>query len=55
MAGLNLQLIKKETPAQVFSCEFYEISENTFFYRTPLVAASAVTGNSESQMVFPNI
>ena len=27
--------------AQVFSCEFCEISENTFFHRTPLVAASA--------------
>ena len=26
--------------AQVFSCEFYEISKNTFSYRTPLVAAS---------------
>ena len=33
-------LIKKETLAQVFSCEFCEISKNTFFYRTPLVAAS---------------
>ena len=32
--------IKKETLAQVFSCEFYEISNNTFFYRTPPVAAS---------------
>ena len=31
---------KKETLAQVFSCEFYEISKNTFFYRTPPVAAS---------------
>ena len=30
---------KKETLAQVFSCEFCEISKNTFFYRTPLVAA----------------
>ena len=27
--------IKKETVAQVFSCEFCEISRNTFFYRTP--------------------
>ena len=26
--------------AQVFSCEFCEISKNTFFLRTPLVAAS---------------
>ena len=24
-------LIKKETPTQVFSCEFYEIFKNTFF------------------------
>ena len=28
--------IKKETLAQVFSCEFCEISKNTFFYRPPL-------------------
>ena len=32
--------IKKEILAQVFSCEFREISNNTFFHRTPLVAAS---------------
>ena len=32
--------IKKETLAQVFSCKFCEIPKNTFFYRTPLVAAS---------------
>ena len=31
--------IKKETLAQVFSCEFFEISKNTFFYRTPPVTA----------------
>ena len=36
--------IKKETLAQVFSCEFCEISKNTFFHRTPLVAASKMTG-----------
>ena len=30
--------IKKETLAQVFSCEFCEISKNTFSYRTPSVA-----------------
>ena len=30
----------------MFSCEFYEISKNTFFYRTPRVAASENgTGN----------
>ena len=33
--------IKKKSLAQVFSCEFCEISKNTFFHRTPLVAASA--------------
>ena len=33
-------LIKKETLAQVLSCEFCEISKNMFFYRTPPVAAS---------------
>ena len=32
--------IKKETLAQLFCCEFGEICENIFFYRTPLVAAS---------------
>ena len=31
--------IKKETLAQVFSCEFCEISENSFSYRTPPMAA----------------
>ena len=30
---------KSGSLAQVFSCEFCEISQNTFFYRTPLVAA----------------
>ena len=32
--------IKGETLAQVFSCEFCEISKNTFSYRTPPVTAS---------------
>ena len=32
--------IKKKTLAQVFFCEFYEISKNNFLHRTPLVAAS---------------
>ena len=41
VAGLRpATLLKKETLAQVFSCEFYEISKNNFFYRTPPVAAS---------------
>ena len=37
--------IKKETVLQVFSCEFCEIYTNTFYYRTPLVAASGVIIN----------
>ena len=32
--------IKKESLAQVFSCELCKIPKNSFFYRTPLVAAS---------------
>ena len=32
--------IKKESLAQVFPCEFCEIFKNTYFYITPLVAAS---------------
>ena len=30
---------KKETLAQVLSCQFFEIFKNTFFYRTPPLAA----------------
>ena len=37
--------IKKETLAQVFSCEFCEIYKNTLYYRIPLVAASGVLIN----------
>ena len=40
VAGGACNFIKKETLAQVFSCEFCEISKNTFSQRTPLVAAS---------------
>ena len=35
--------IKKETLAQVLSCEFCEIPKSNCSYRTPLVAASAST------------
>ena len=35
----GLQLYLKKTLALVFSCEFCEISNNTFSYRTPPVAA----------------
>ena len=36
-----LDLVKKETLGQVFSCECCEISKNTFSFRTPPVAAPA--------------
>ena len=40
--------IKKETLAQVFSCECCEICKNTFSYRTPEVAASAYSENAKT-------
>ena len=43
-AGLSdhhhFNFIKKETLAQVLPCEFCEISKNSFFHRTHLVATS---------------
>ena len=35
----------KDTLAQVFSCEFCEMSKNTIFYRTPPVAANTLEEN----------
>ena len=52
VAGLRPQacnFIKKEAPAQVFFCEFCEISWNTFCYRTPPVAASEFLGKKVSR------
>ena len=37
---LACNFIEKESLAQLFSCEFCEISKNTFPYRTPPAAAS---------------
>ena len=37
-----LQLIKKETLAQVFAREFCEISKSTLLHGTPMVAASGI-------------
>ena len=34
VAGLSLQLLLKQTLAQVFSCEFYEMFKNNFFTET---------------------
>ena len=40
-AGLKAcNFIKEETTTQAFSCEYYNIFENNFFYRTLPVAAS---------------
>ena len=41
VVGLRPPTLFKKILAQVFSCEFYEISKNTFFYRTLPVAVSA--------------
>ena len=35
-----VKTVKHKLFANVFSCEFWEISKNTFSYRTSLVAAS---------------
>ena len=45
-------LLKKEALAQVFSCEFCEISKNTFSYRTPRVAASVYLMKVFSKRLF---
>ena len=34
--------IKKETLAQMFCCEFYDIAKNTFSFRTPPVSLRQV-------------
>ena len=36
----------------MFFCESFEISKNTFFYRTPPVAASDITNSKASEMKF---
>ena len=38
----GLQFIKKETLAQAFFCESWEIFKNTFLYKTPPVAVSVI-------------
>ena len=43
VADLRPATLLKRTVAQVFSCEFCEIYKNTFFHKTPLVAASALS------------
>ena len=43
-----INIIKKETLIQVFSCEFWEISKNTFLYRIFPLAASVTTNKTQS-------
>ena len=43
--------IKKETPAQVFSCEFCEIFKNTFFTEDLQMTAS----ENSSHLVLPRM
>ena len=40
VSGLQLCQKREEILAQLFSCEFCEISKNTFYYKTALVTAS---------------
>ena len=55
LINLHLNFIEKESLAQVFSCEFCEISKNTFFYRTPLVAASVDSITATSLKFINNV
>ena len=41
--GVTYNFIKKETLAQVFSCEFCQLSRSTITFRTPPVTASRLT------------
>ena len=47
--------IKKETLSQVFTCEFSEIFKSTFFYGTPLVAASTFNLKSLLNQMFSDL
>ena len=40
LESLFNKFYKKETPTQVFRCGYCDIFKNSFFYRTPPVAAS---------------
>ena len=47
VVGQACKFIKKEILAQVFSCEFCKISNNTVFYRAPPVVAYVVRRNTK--------
>ena len=51
LQALACNFIKKETLAQVFSCEFFKISKYTFCYRTlPLAASERATWFSDKRL-----
>ena len=50
--GETCNFIKKETLAQVFSCEFCEISKNTFFTEHLRMTASASVLTTKSVFLF---
>ena len=52
VAGLRLATLLKEAQAQVFSYEFWKISRNAFFYRTPPAAASETLSNKFKNVNF---
>ena len=47
--------MKNETLAQVFFCDFCEISKNNFFHGTTLVAVSSFFGDTEQMKPDPGI
>ena len=53
--GVLRNFAKFETLAQFFSCEFGEISKNTFSYRIPPVAASISSISMYSVKLYVNI
>ena len=53
--GVLRDFAKFETLAQMFSCEFSEISKNTFSYRIPLVAASVDNPSSQKIWICPTM
>ena len=42
MSESQIVKIVKDSGTQVYSCEIFEISKNSFFYRTPPAAASVL-------------
>ena len=54
-SGQAFNFIKKETLTQVFSCEFSKIFKNTFFHRTPPMAASAISKCGLLKMIFSSV